>query len=229
MKIRKRFTDSQVQNESKLPKPAAESFYNDVFWGEIAPCDHLVQIYENDEIFLHALEGFTGNGLLAGESVIIIATDSHLKALESRLSDGFDVNKLKSADRYIPFNADEALSEFMIKGRVDQFLFTKFITKALTRARTSSTKTRAFGEMVALLWNRGQREATFALEYLWTEFCKSEKFSLFCAYPKSGFTQDAAESIKHICTAHTKMIEGKQMSSPEINYYGSGLSISPIG
>lgn len=22
-----------------------------VFWGEIAPCDHVVQIYENDEVF----------------------------------------------------------------------------------------------------------------------------------------------------------------------------------
>jgi len=37
-----------------------------VFWGEIAPCDHLVQIYHNDTIFLNTLEGFATCGLLAG-------------------------------------------------------------------------------------------------------------------------------------------------------------------
>ncbi len=31
-----------------------------IFWGEIAPCDHVVQIYENDEAFLDMLKGFVG-------------------------------------------------------------------------------------------------------------------------------------------------------------------------
>jgi len=29
-----------------------------VFWGEIAPSDHLVQIYENDDVILDSLQGF---------------------------------------------------------------------------------------------------------------------------------------------------------------------------
>lgn len=29
-----------------------------VFWGEIAPCEHLVQIYEDDEAFVDSLERF---------------------------------------------------------------------------------------------------------------------------------------------------------------------------
>ena len=52
-----------------------------VFWGEIAPCDHVVQIYENDTVFLNTLEGFAGSGLLSGDSVIIIATKEHLSSL----------------------------------------------------------------------------------------------------------------------------------------------------
>lgn len=34
-----------------------------VFWGEIAPCDHLIQIYENESHFLNTLEGFAGSGI----------------------------------------------------------------------------------------------------------------------------------------------------------------------
>ena len=34
-----------------------------VFWGEMSPCDHFVQIYQDDEILLDSLEGF-----VAGDS-----------------------------------------------------------------------------------------------------------------------------------------------------------------
>jgi len=35
---------------------------------------------------------------------------------------------------------------------------------------------------------------------------------------KSGFTQDAAESIQYICSAHTKRISGAQKSKTEVFY-----------
>ena len=71
-----------------------------VFWGEIAPCDHMVQVYENEKIFLDTLEGFAGTGFLANDSVVIIATSKHLDALNTRLiSQGFDLNALIGSDQ----------------------------------------------------------------------------------------------------------------------------------
>lgn len=35
----------------------------DIFWCEDALCDHVVQIYENDGVFLDALAGFVGGGI----------------------------------------------------------------------------------------------------------------------------------------------------------------------
>ena len=32
------------------------------------------------------------------------------------------------------------------------------------------------------------------------------RFSLFCAYAKSGFTQNAEESIREICDAHSRVL-----------------------
>jgi NAD(P)H-hydrate repair Nnr-like enzyme with NAD(P)H-hydrate epimerase domain len=52
---------------------------SEIFWGEIAPCDHVLQIYEDDDIFLDALTGFVGGGINAGDAVIVIATATHLR------------------------------------------------------------------------------------------------------------------------------------------------------
>ena len=110
------------------------------FWGEMAPCDHFIQIYDDQGAFLDALEGFIAGGLRAGDSTIGIATAIHLNTLEQRM-----------------------------------------------RAR-------------------GDQAATVRLEHLWNQLCQARGFSLFCAYPKVGFTQDANASISELCAAHSRVI-----------------------
>ena len=55
-------------------------------------------------------------------------------------------------------------------------------------------------------------------EQLWNKFCENEAFCLFCAYPQSGFTQDASDSVMHICGAHSKMIAGVAKGKTELFY-----------
>jgi hypothetical protein len=198
--------------------------FNQVFWGEVAPCDHLLQIYESDDIFLHALEGFTATGLLNGDSIILIASETHLEAIEIRLKENFDLNTLKLSGQYISYDAEEALSQFIVDNDVDEARFKTFINGLLKRARIGERKVRAFGEMVALLWGQGNRKATIKLEALWSEICKSDMVCLYCAYPQGGFRQDVNESIEEICSHHTKMIE-RNTSATEINLYGEKLSM----
>lgn len=187
-----------------------------IFWGEIAPCDHILQIYENDGEFLETLEGFVADGFRAGDSVIIIATNQHLFALNEKLRNrGFDLFSLTLQDQYIPLSADETLSQFMINGWPDENLFQYLLTNLLLRARKRERQVRAFGEMVALLWSQGFSGATVHLEHLWTRFCGSEKFSLYCAYPKSGFTENANESIAKICGCHSKVISAVDNGRPQ--------------
>ena len=189
----------------------------DVFWGEIAPCDHILQIYETDSEFIDTLEGFVTNGLRLGESVIVIATDEHLGALNERLrNQGFDLFSLTLHDQYIPLSARDTLSQFIINGWPDENLFHYLLTNLLLRARKRDRKVRAFGEMVALLWSQGFSGATVRLEHLWTTFCESEEFSLFCAYPKSGFTENPVESIAKICRCHSKVIDHIDGENPEL-------------
>jgi hypothetical protein len=190
-----------------------------VFWGEIAPCDHLVQVYENEKIFLDTLEGFTGTGFLAKDSVVIIATSTHLDALNARLrSQGFDLSALIESDQYIPINAEDLLSIFLVDDWIDENIFNGFITDLVSRAKKRNGKVRAFGEMVAILWEKGYCGATVQLENLWNQLHGKDQFTLFCAYPKIGFTQSANDSMDIICKQHAKVIDGHARPSTDIYY-----------
>ena len=190
-----------------------------VFWGEIAPCNHLVQVYENEKIFLDTLEGFAGTGFLANDSVVIIATSKHLDALNSRLrSQGFDLDARIAADQYIPIDAEDLLSILVVDGWIDENIFNSFITDIVNRAKQRNGKVRAFGEMVAVLWEQGNCGATVQLENLWNELHGKSPFTLFCAYPKTGFSQSAHDSIDTICKQHAKVIDGHARPSTAIYY-----------
>jgi hypothetical protein len=190
-----------------------------VFWGEIAPCDHVVQIYEDNESFLDTLTEFISDGIYSNDCTIVIATASHLNSLEERLKAvPFDLKTLASEDRYIPIDAKEALSQFMVNDWPDETLFADLVTKIVLRAKKNGCQVRAFGEMVAMLWEQGHTGATVQLEHLWNKFCSSEAFCLFCAYPKIGFTQDANASMLNICAAHSKVIAGSKSSANEVLY-----------
>lgn len=191
----------------------------DVFWGEIAPCDHLVQIYDLDSVFLSTLESFVSTGFLANESIVIIATHNHLSLLNERLNQqGFDLDALITTDQYIPLDVHESLAKFLLNNWPDEILFNTFIGSIIDRASKDNRKIRAFGEMVAVLWEQGHNGATVQLENLWNQLHSKKHFTLYCAYPKSGFTQNATESIDTICKTHSKIIEGQTQPSTEIYY-----------
>jgi hypothetical protein len=178
-----------------------------VFWGEIAPCDHIAQFYEHDGVLLDTLAGFVAGGLKTGESAIVLATEEHLKALDQRLAEsGVNVAVARSQDHYIAMVAEDALSMFMVSQWPDDQRFENLVFDLINRARVTGRRVRAFGELVAILWARGDVAATVRLEFLWHQMCRSQEFSLFCAYPKAGFTQDPLKSLDIIRATHSRII-----------------------
>ena len=177
------------------------------FWGEMAPSEHFVQVYEDDSRFLQTLEGFVADGLLAGEGVVVIASASHLSSLNRGLVKRDPrLARAMQGDQYLSLDAEAMLSLFMVNGWPDDELFNNFVTGILQRASAGGRRVRAFGEMVALLWAQGNCGATVRLEHLWHELCEEQEFMLFCAYPKTGFTRDTQDSIQEICDAHSRVI-----------------------
>ena len=173
----------------------------------MAPCEHLVHFYEEDDAFVGSLVDFAAAGLRAGESVVIIATPMHRNSLVRRLpAEGVDLAAAMRTDQYIALDAEETLSRFMVDGWPDDDRFHRLVHELLARAGSPGRRVRAFGEMVALLWGRGHNAATVRLEHLWHQLCRSEAFALYCAYPKIGLTQDVTSSFQEICAAHTRVV-----------------------
>ena len=172
-------------------------------------CNHVVQIYKNDIVLIESLSGFVAEGFRSGETSIIIATATHLELLQARLKeDKFDIEDLQQKGLYIPLDASDLLSTFMVNGWPDETKFFSAVSQILVTAGYPGHPIRAFGEMVAILWDKGQNAATIYLEDLWNKFCASHPLCLYCAYPESAFTDNLKSSIQHICRAHAAIVGG---------------------
>lgn len=175
--------------------------------GPIEPREHLVQFYEREGAFVDSLGDFVAGGLLHGESVIVIATAAHLGALDTRLrARGFDVDRAVIQDRHIPLDAASTMSQFMLDGWPDEPRLRSLVATLLARARREAPRVRAFSEMAAIMWARGEHAATVRLEQLWHALCQEHDLSLLCGYPKTGFASDARAAIGQICAAHSDVV-----------------------
>jgi hypothetical protein len=180
------------------------------FWGQMSETEHAVQVYRDDHTLLDSLESFVASGLRSGESVILIATASHLHEVEKRLRGGWvDLDRARWEDRYIAVLAQETLELFMVDGMPDEALFERAAKSLVERARGRGRKLRAFGEMVGVLWSEGQKDAALRLEHLWTRLQAREKFPLFCGYARAQLGAGSIESdIRSICAAHSRIVPG---------------------
>jgi len=176
---------------------------------------HTVQFYSDDAFLLESLSQFVGAALATGDTAIIIATREHRVRLAQRLSDrALNVSKAAREGRYIALDAAESLSRFMHDGWPDPAAFDATIGAEIGRARTAAARVNArvvaFGEMVALLWADGQADAAIKLEQLWNDLARQHSFSLRCAYPITGFRDEAhAAPFLKICSQHSAVIPGE--------------------
>lgn len=186
------------------------------FWTEVAPCDQIVQVYENETVFYNTLEGFAGDGILKKEKVIIIASPEHLQYLEHRMRiQKFDIDQLRKDNLYVTLDAENSLSLFSSGNKLNQDKFLDFI---LPLVQGKYGRVRIFSEMVAILWSKGALEARQTLVGFWKDLLNKDCYCIYCAYPKSAFLPGKETEIKAICDSYSKVIDGHSRPSTEIYY-----------
>ena len=99
-------------------------------------------------------------------------------------------------------DAHDTLSKFMVDGMPSWERFRAVIGPVIESvAGPSRRKVRAYGEMVDVLWQRGEQQAAICLEEMWNDLRHHHDFNLLCAYANDS--QYSAHGIAQICGVHT--------------------------
>jgi signal transduction histidine kinase len=178
---------------------------------------HLVQYYEEEAFLYERITDFMSDGLRANDAGVLIATPAHRDGVESRLlAKGVALPDLIADGRYHPLDAQETLSRFMVNGWPDPQRFANTIGPVIRTACAGDRRVLAFGEMVALLWAEGNRDAAVRLEELWNALARRETFALLCAYPITSFDDAGyAKSFADINAQHTWVTPAESYSIVE--------------
>lgn len=169
-----------------------------------SPEEHDVLFYDIDHELVASVSEYVAAGLSAGETVVVIATGQHRAAIDDDLAEfGIDVTLARATGTYVDLDAAETLDSFMVDGTPDAHRFMVAIGGVLDTARAGGSAVRAFGEMVALLWDQGNVAGAIELESLWNDLAGLRQFSLLCAYPISALAAAELGDVHDVCRLHS--------------------------
>ena len=169
---------------------------------------HAVQFYETDEFLFEAVARFLEPGLESDDRILVIATEAHRRGIAQSLDHAL-VEEAVASGRLLFVDARETLAEFMVGDSPDADLFRDTLARLVAprEGARPGVRTRAFGEMVDLLWRDGNAQGALRLEELWNEAGKGHSFALLCAYVMGHFYKERESArFMHICQAHTHVI-----------------------
>ena len=164
--------------------------------------DHVVHFYATDDELLDVAGEFLTEGLLLGESCLVVATPIHGRDLQARC-DANGTAALKG--RLILVDAVDTLRRFMEEGSPVAADFNAVIVDILRRLPANAPR-RVYGEMVGVLWSEGNVAGAIRVEELWNTLAAQMRFSLFCAYPSC--VAFPLGEVSTICDLHTTMVKG---------------------
>lgn len=169
---------------------------------------HEAAFYSDDAGFLGGFARFIEGTLSVGNAAIVVATESHRKSLLRKLQATGDIEAAIADGRYIPLDAAETLSSFMIDDMPDPARFLKIagdlILGTARAVKGEHSRVAACGECAPLLWAQGNAEAAIRVEQLWDKVSRVYEAEILCGYAKDSFYGERGRSIyERICAEHS--------------------------
>jgi anti-sigma regulatory factor (Ser/Thr protein kinase) len=161
--------------------------------GAVGVGEHVVQFYESDAELVARAGEYLREGARRGAVLVVIATEAHRDAFAAHLG---------GVGELVQFDAASTLAGCMDGRRIDRDGFFAVVGGVVRAAAAYGRAVRAYGEMVALLWDVGDIEAAIELEALWNELAAEIPFSLYCAYR----SVEAGDARERVCQAHSAVV-----------------------
>jgi hypothetical protein len=200
--------DDSGETEGALGRPhgvtagADDALMFDTWSGllsDAAPRDHIVQLYQDQGFLNRAVCRFAAAALANGEGVILVPTIAHWDAFRPRLeAEGVDIKAAQRRGQLTIVDADDLLPTFMRDAMPDSPMFLGLAAEVIARARGGGQypKVRWWGEMVNLLWERGEVAASMSLEDSFDQLADQHDIAIFCSFLMDNFNGDV----------HTRML-----------------------
>jgi hypothetical protein len=150
----------------------------------------MVQLYQDQDFLNRAVCRFAGAALANGEGLILVPTAEHWNAFRPRLvAEGVDVEGAQARGQLTVVDADELLPRFMRHKMPDAPVFLGLAGEVVARARGENRypKVRWWGEMVNVLWERGNVAASMNLEDLFDQLAHKHELAIFCSFLMDNF------------------------------------------
>jgi hypothetical protein len=177
------------------------------FLDRACPAEHAVQVYMDLDELAISVGRFLDAGFRAGEPAVVIATSGHWEAFRAEIERrAWSVDELQARGLLTRRDAEETLAAFMDGDVPSAARFEEAVGGVIDEVsnRFPDQTVRAFGEMVDILFQRGQESAAIALEELWNRLLKSRRCALLCGYELDVFDLDTQTSaLPEIVRAHT--------------------------
>jgi anti-sigma regulatory factor (Ser/Thr protein kinase) len=171
--------------------------------------EHVVQFYDHDADLMRAAGDYLTRAVSEGGAAIVIATESHRHAFEAELADGgIDVARAVANGSLVWLDAAETLARFVHGGVVDPVSFRAALSPVVRRAQYGGRPVKAYGEMVALLWDAGDVLGAIEVEKLWNDLGRDLRFALWCGYNTRSVAGDEhAAALDKVCHLHTAVVD----------------------
>src|SRR6202171_2730929 len=183
-------------------------------WGGLlagaAPRDHIVQLYQDQQFLNRAVCRFAAAAIANGEVVILVPTIAHWDAFRPRLeSEGVDVKAAEKRGQLTIVDADNLLPTFMRDGMPESPVFLGLAENVVSQARGDGRypKVRWWGEMVNILWERGDVAASMDLEDQFDRLAREHEIAIFCSFVMDNFNGEVhSRMLPRLGQKHSHLI-----------------------
>jgi hypothetical protein len=177
---------------------------------DAAPSHHIVQLYQDQDFLNRAVCRFASAALANGEGIILVPTLAHWNGFRPRLeAEGVDVEAAQERGQLTVVDADELLPRFMRDAMPDSPVFLGLAGNIIREAHAAGrySRVRWWGEMVSVLWERGDVAASMALEDLFDQLARKHDIAIFCSFLMDNFNGEVhAQVLPRLGTNHSHLI-----------------------